>query len=433
MVAIFWLLFLMYIGLASLYTLTQTEPVDIQPWPILPTVPKELERTETACQATADCPPNHVCLGGTCIPQLLRGHECDPATGEWMSYERGGATFAICVCLNNQLITQKYFGANCDVNVGCGVHGHYIPERNACKCDPGYKAVGLTCQKVPVLEGECDSDEPLDGFHPDYPTKCVKRPCSFDALSGRPLKQARYDPDWGCVCDPRYGLFGVLLDGTNKKYLNSEGFDACASIFLKEPQSKLDVKLVTYFYLGKREPVSLIVFDNLKEEDLAPLFRGYGGQFMIGQSLWRFDYAQHYFKNNRYFRARTRHIEVTTIYRMEIVNEFKYIDYFKPTTCEAIPRFSEGRRNQRVDAYDVLYKSPVCLELDPTSIFYDRFIVNPQQLTFSKFPHFVRFNAFVLHFDARVGYERWTLDLDYPFNVDNYIAIETNVPVYPVP
>ena len=431
------------------YAATKTEKSKISPWPILSTTPKE-NLTNSDCKTSADCPPTHVCLGNHCIPKLSRISRCNPATGHWISYVYQGVTFAICVCSKPHLINQKYFGGNCDVEVGCGVHGRYLSDRKICECDPGYRPVNLMCQKLPAIEhknlNDCEPDEikvselkPHDGFHNDYiktlsPLKCVKRPCSFDALSGRPLKHAKFLNGWGCVCDPRYGLFGVVLEGANKKYLNSPGYDACASIFSEDPQDPIDVKLITYFYLGNREPVSLILFEQLNGDDLISPLKG-TTQIILGQKIWKYDFSQYFFDTNEKFRARTRHISSFYLFNIERVNEWLYVDDFSPAKCDEIPSFWQDRLNSRVDAYNILYKSPVC-RISPNDpkyrMFWNKVVVNPQHVTFKEFAHLHRFNAFVLHYDPSVGFERWTLDLDYAYKMNEYLSIDTNAPKYTI-
>lgn len=365
MLLAFWLLLFLYIGLTLLYMVTKTKQIQITPWPILSTAPTD-NQIKTSCKKHSDCPSTHVCLGNQCIPKLLRVSTCNAATGEWISYIFQGATFAICVCLKPHLLNQKYFGGNCDVNIGCGVHGQYLENKNVCQCDPGYKAVGLTCQKLPAMDylnlNPCGKDEiqvskikSLDGFHDDYiqslsSVKCVKRPCSFDALSGRPLKRGKFVDGWGCVCDPRYGLFGVVLDAKDKKYLKTPGFDACASIFNEDPQDPIEVKLVTYFYLNNREPVSIIYFMNLNEEedDLITPLKG-TKNVMIRQQLWPYDYAQYFFNENSTFRARTRYLSYFFLFNIETAYEWYYVNNFSPSPCHEIPDFWLDRLNVRAN------------------------------------------------------------------------------------
>ena len=450
MLIAFWLLLFLYVGLTLLFAATKREGIKISPWPILAITLKQ-DSINSSCNTNADCPSTHVCLGKQCIPKLSRASQCNPATGQWISYVYRGVTFAICVCLEPHLVNQKYFGGNCDVNVGCGIHGRYIQTTNICECDPGYKAVGLTCQKLPAIDfinlSPCGPDEiqvsqinPLDGFHNDYikklsSVKCVKRPCSFDALSGRPLKRGKFVEGWGCVCDPLYGLFGVVLEGKDKTYLNTPGFDACASIFTEDPQDPIDVKLITYFYLGHRDPLSMIFFQDLNERDLITPLKG-TSQIIMSQKNWQYDYAQYFFDSNPTFRARTRHISSVYFFvDIERVNEWLYVDNFSPANCDEIPNYWEDRLNPRVDVYNILYKSPVCRVVpnDPDHrMFWNKVVVNPQHVTFKNYTHLHRFNAFVLHYDARPGFKRWTLDLDHEYNINDYLNIETNAPKYDI-
>lgn len=442
-------LFFLYLGLTVLYAWTQPTPTPITPWPLLP-VPKALSSSAVHCQVDADCATHHVCLNQTCLPKLLRGGQCNPQTGQWISFRVKNIPFAICQCYNPDLMTQNYFGGDCQVNVGCGVHGQYNPQSQTCDCDPGYRHVvlaggRLTCQKVPVLEQiqVCQPDElpvkqlQTHGFHADYenqfvrPASCVKRPCSFDALSGRPLKHGRWDPQWGCVCDPTFGLFGVVLEGRQKKYLNTEGFDACASILVQDPPGPLPVQLITYFYLGFRDPVSMIRWDHLRDQDLIPLVRGQKGPVMIRQSRWRYDYAQHYLKHHRPFRARTRSVTVLNVFGTTRVNEWDYRENFAPLPCQQVadlwmPPFTQQK------VYRLLYENPVCSVHDTVAppLFQDRIIVNPQHFLLDdpNYEHLQRFNAFVLEYEATS--QRWTLDLKYPYQVRRYRVIPTNVPQY---
>lgn len=462
MVILYVLLLLLYVGLTGLYFWTQPQATAVPSWPQIGLPPRDPEKI-TTCSHDADCQdPHSVCLGSTCVPKLLRGEgECDPAHGQWISYAVKGGVFAVCVCTDDRLFSQKVFGGDCNVNVACGPHGRYVPlpggGGGTCDCDPGYVAApNLECQKVPLLEYmkslPCEQNElhvssirEEDGFHAEYlrrriaTQKCVKRPCSFDALSGRPLKYGKYKHNWGCVCDPKYGLFGVVLEGLDKKYLSSPGFDACASIFEKDPTEPIDVKLVTYFYLEKREPISLLLFDRLKDAaaaDLLPVFRergGGGGPLMLRQSLWRYDYAQHFFREHEHYHARTRKVYKDPMFGMEVIDEALYHDHFKPAYCSDTHRVWLAGHRDRVAAYLVLYKSPVCKIHDQDAnadpMFRGRTVVNPNHVTFQDYPELQRFNAFVLHYDAAVG--RWSLDLDYPFQTDLYRSINTNAPVYP--
>ncbi|GFT80798.1 uncharacterized protein TNCV_2714391 [Trichonephila clavipes] len=76
-----------------------------------------------------------------------------------------------------------------------------------------------------MMYKSCEPDEvhfsyiqPSDGFTDGYLRhhqikKCFKRPCTFDAFTGQPLKKAHYEEEVGCVCDQAFGQFGVRIEG----------------------------------------------------------------------------------------------------------------------------------------------------------------------------------------------------------------------------
>lgn len=448
----YFVLLLLYAGLTFLYVLSQAKPAHIPPWPLLPAVPEVVEQAKD-CWNDSECGPNEVCLGNTCVRKLLRGGKCNNLFGTWISFHLDHVPFAICACDSPQHFSQKLFGGDCNVSVACGAHGDFNLATNRCECDPGYRPSGLECIKLPALEHAkqlpCGADEfevPRtdlfqEGFHADYiarlsTSRCVKRPCSFDALTGRPLKHGRFEPGWGCVCDPRRGLFGVRLEGLNKKYLSTEGFDACASIFLYDPDWPISVKYVTYFYLGDRPPVSVILFDDVKDKFLVPLLKGKGGRFMITQSEWPYNYAQWFFKRNPSFRARTREIEEygnAWVPHMEYERNDVYENDFRPDLCKNAYFslvYQKGKLYKKL-AYKLLYSNPVCwVEAGDTRasrLFWGRVVVNPYHLTYRDFGDLPRFNALVLDYEADV-YRRWTLDLAYEYNIDTYRGFQTNAP-----
>lgn len=449
----YFVLLLLYAGLTFLYALTQAKPASIPPWPLLPDVPAASTQANR-CQADADCGPGEVCLGHTCVRKLLRGGQCNPATGRWISYLLQHVPVAICSCLDSQLYDQKLFGGDCNVSVACGQHGEYNPATRRCDCDPGYTAKGLECQKLPALDhakqlpcapGELEvrrANLAREGFHAGYIARlqslarCVKRPCTFDALTGRPLKHGRYEAGWGCVCDPRRGLFGVMLEGHQKKYLTTEGYDACASVFVRDPDWPVSVRYATYFYLGDRPPVSVILFDNLKDKFLVPLLKGRGGQFMITQSAWRHDYAQWFFTQNPSFRARTRRLDDygNAYYpHLEVERNHVYENDFRPDLCQNVHSFLQRHQGALYKklAFELLYSHPVCRveegDAKALPLFRGRVVVNPHHVTYQSHPDLPRFNAFVLSYEADV-YQRWTLDLGLEFNVDTYRGFPTNAP-----
>ncbi|GFR14663.1 uncharacterized protein TNCT_490081 [Trichonephila clavata] len=170
------------------------------------------------------------CMHGS--PQLLRGEECDPLTGEWTLVSIQGKSLVACICKYPDIIHQKHYGGNCDVDVTCQPYGHYNLHTQQCDCLEGFVAFHQpkpSCKKLPVVERmmyeSCDSDEvhfsyiqPSDVFIAGYlrrhqNKKGFKRPCTFDAFTGQPLKKARYEEGNGFVCDPALGQFGVRIEG----------------------------------------------------------------------------------------------------------------------------------------------------------------------------------------------------------------------------
>lgn len=450
------ILLYLYFCLILVYIATSPKPIDISPWGTLPAVPEALKPI-VHCQVDSDCESGHVCLSNTCVRKLLRGGKCRSTTGSWISYQLQNATFAVCVCHDDRIFSQKFFGGDCNVSVACGVHGKYDPATQSCHCDDRYKPVGLTCQKLAAMDYKnsqpaCEADElevaqsdlAREGFHADYiarlqSARCVKRPCSFDALTGRPLKRTRYEEGWGCVCDPRYGLFGVKLEGDNKRYLVSPGFDACASILIEEPNHPMSVQLVTYFYLRDRPPVSIILFEKVPKNYLTPFFLRKWYPFMITQSLWRYDFAQMFFQENGSFRARTRKV-ISNSYvsayspQTPYINNHVYVDKFRPTFCNFVYDIVKNAWPlHRETIYRMLYENPVCRvarnDAFAHPMFRERVVLNPNHLTFDKDDTLPFFNAFVLKFEAG-ALNRWTLDLDYAFDIDKYKAFRTNAPDY---
>lgn len=408
----FCIVFCLYVSLALLYVLAPAnKPTPIPPWPLLPFTTPEALPPIVHCQVDADCESNHLCLGSVCVRKLLRGGQCDPATGQWLSHVINHATFAVCTCLDPTLYTQKFFGGDCHVNVACGVHGTYNPITRACDCEPGYKPIGLAC---------------------------VKRPCTFDALTGRPLKRARYVKQWGCVCDPRYGLFGVQLEGHDLAYLSSPGYDACASIYVDEPALPMPVQVVTYFYLKNREPISMILFHDVKRADLMPLFQDTRDPFLLSQPLWRYDYAQAHFRQHPRIRARTRKVEGMSLFQtIRRISEHVYVDNYQPPACDWVDRLRASLTvvNEPM-AYKLLHEYPVCKVLinDPHAhpMFWNKVVVNPLHLTLEEKDHVPHYNAFALKYEG-VRLDRWTLELDYDYDIDRYRAFTTNAPDYAKP
>lgn len=455
LVSAYWILTLLYLGLIIYYVWMQQKENFIQAWPLLSPPPLAEEQNKT-CQVDKDCPAHHVCLGFRCVPKLLRGEDCNSETGgRWISYLYRKTNFAICACSKPDIFTQKLFGGNCDVNIACGSHGIYDMRKRTCACDPGFKpsSSGLDCEKLPVLEHmkmrPCDDTSELkvserpDLFHPDYlqklisdDVKCVKKPCNFDALTGKPITNAIYKSGWGCICDPRYGLFGVKIDN-EQKYTRDEGFDGCVGIFSREPATpSTHVDFYTYFYLEKRDPISFMVFHGLDPATvIAPLKERVsqsGGKLVMGQKKWSRDYAQYFFHRRRSVTVRKRQCYAHPAFPWyESCNEFVYKDKYIARNCKDTQKERKlFSFNTHAAAYTDLYAHPVCHiqdreeNVDPK--YWDTFVSNPIHLTYDPHPNLFRSNGFVLQYD--VTHSKWIVDYAPPYNFDLYKAIETNVP-----
>lgn len=427
------ILLILYIGLILFYIYTRKNPVSIPTWPLL-SADNSLKWDEIDCGKHDDCPSNHACINKKCVQKFLKDGTCQEESGQWQTFEIKGRFFAVCQCTDESLFTQPLFGADCTLSVACGTHGKYDTLTKKCECDPGYTEKDLQCRKMSVMEYQrtqpCAADENQVSellkspgpFHVDYVKSlqekdCVKNPCTFDILTGKPLpsKIAFYKNDWGCVCDPSYGLFGVQLVMNDKKYLiNEKGFDACASIFhdsLKEP---IDVKLITYFYIRNREPLSVILFENVPRDKLNPLFKNTKNSFMLSHTQWRYDFAQHFFSENL-IQLRIRKEDEPKSYRSVNRYYFEYYTDFHPPLCK-----EGGSKDMDLNlAYSVLYKNPICLAPSTDNMFGDRYIVRPEHVLYHKhIDDTPRYNAFVLEYDKDA--KRWSLDLDYPYNTDFY-------------
>ncbi|GFQ76153.1 uncharacterized protein TNCT_244211 [Trichonephila clavata] len=118
----FWILLLLYSFLLLLYAWQYPSP-SIQKWPLLAT--DDTSTPTVRCQDTNDCNAHHICLNQTCLPQLLRGEECDPLTGEWTLVSIQGKSLVACICKYPDFIHQKHYGGNCDVDVDVSPYGHY--------------------------------------------------------------------------------------------------------------------------------------------------------------------------------------------------------------------------------------------------------------------------------------------------------------------
>lgn len=450
-----WIYIFLYVLLMWAYAWHVPES-HVTPWNVLSPPPHHLYPTSTpldvTCSTTADCPDHHICFGGACVPVLLRGEECDPLTGSWSLQDVKGKTFAVCTCTNPHFITQKHFGGNCDVDVACGSRGR-LNANQQCDCDLGYTPVVLpfpTCKRQSALEtmndSPCEPDEvkldeirDSDGFHPDYlethkNKQCFKRPCTFDALSGRPIKYGRYEDGVGCACDPSRGLFGVRLDGIGN-YVRGPGYTACASILTREPEVPLTVDVVTYFYMLNKRPTSLVKFRNVSQTQLQKVFqRGSKSTFVVGQE-WPFDYAQYVFRNKVPYSARTRNCWDTSrasywggSIHDTTCSEWVYIDN-RMTYCRDISTHLKTGVIDRINYYTLLYGYPVCrIESDDDEVpepYRGRYVSNPFHMLLKRFPKYEKSNGLELSYREKDG---WNLDFAEPYNLNTYSLETSHVP-----
>lgn len=158
----YYVLLLLYAFLLLFHAWHYQQPT-IPRWPLL--IPETQHLTTTTCLQTSDCDAHHVCLNQVCVPKLLRGETCYPETGAWILSTHLGRTFAICNCNDHDLVTQKYFGGNCDEYVACQPHGLYDIYFRTCDCPPGYVSYDYKCKRMTAVEAinhyDCEKDEVL--------------------------------------------------------------------------------------------------------------------------------------------------------------------------------------------------------------------------------------------------------------------------------
>lgn len=443
MVIVYWILLTLYILLIFVYVSSKRDVRDIQPWPLLKEIDKPIP---TTCQRNEDCPMDYICMSNQCIPKLLREGTCN--FGDWISYVYKGGTFAICICRQPHIFGQKFLGGECDVLIACSGHGTF--KNDACQCDNGYfPGPNYTCLRKSVIDQmtTCAEDEievptESDGFHPDYLQKlrldnvrCVKRPCTFDAETQLPLKHGRYVENWGCLCDPRYGLYGVNLQGGHVPYLRGKGFDACANIYKGLDNIYItNVKMYTYYYLLNRPPISFIIFP-------------YQGKHVVVGQNWPANYFQ-YVLENETLTVRARFC-TTGIFNIitECIERFYEYPY-KIMDCSQVSHSRQydvmtkvinhetlkdyrvhGFFTQHQRVYASLYRFLVC-RITPTvkqanEMFMWRVVLQPNLLTVKDSPNLVRFNGLQMYYGKR----RWVVDEIDEYRVHEYRSMKTNAPI----
>lgn len=443
----------MYIFLIFLYVFSKPKSQPIKTWPHLPDILLDKPKP-SSCTSDKECPLDYKCLDNECIPKFLRGTQC--LLGEWKKDFYLGAVFAICTCKEPTIYNQKFYGGECNVLVACGEHGDFDPITKKCNCHLGYKeGPNYTCIISSVLEQiaarPCNSDElevsqisMNDGFHPDYiqklksqNLKCVRKPCTFDPNTGSKLTQGTYKSNWGCLCNPRYGLYGIHLN--NDKYLQGDGYDACASIYDTEALMPVSVKLFTYYYLGKRPPMAFIQFPLrgktvyvgqkwphnymqyvLDNEDISARIRycppGFQGTFYCVEKK----YVHSYSKSNCHYLLLNR---TDTFILDEYYRNEKYYMFVRYGNYSSLP--------EHVQAYLDMYAYPACritendiYKYNFDKMFSNRVILNPHLLTYPHKRNLFRTNGLLLKYDD----DRWHLDTEDGFDLGVYKNIETNAP-----
>lgn len=375
---------------------------------------RTLQNSQTShrsCLSDAECHDrNELCYRGACHPRLRRGDECDPATGEWTLTELNGQKWVACVCRYPDLVGQSHPGGNCDVDRVCGPIGHLKKTSThwECECPADYVSTRNPldgkphCAKMTVAErefkGPCRDDEldllnPVDArylkssYTARFPNiRCVKTPCSFDALTNKPLDHVLYIRNLGCVCNPRRGNVGVHIEN-HPDYIDVLGYNACVNIFERgEPSHDWsDVTLYTYYYLYDKKPMSFITFSNLPPDAVAEPFRE---ALLASKSLqieenWPYDYTQHVLRNQDQYVVRVPIPSYCGIPHVSIHNPDKcrenYNVDFEIEKCKDI--FQRFRKNPNA----VFFQYPVCRvepgDLKSTDVYDRKVISNPLHIT----------------------------------------------------
>ncbi|GFR10757.1 uncharacterized protein TNCT_316291 [Trichonephila clavata] len=436
----YWILLLLYSLLLLLYAWQYPSPT-LSKWPLL--MADDSTTPTVRCQDTHDCDAHHICLNQTCLPQLLRGEECDPLTGDWTLVSIQGKSLVACICKYPDFIHQKHYGGNCDVDVTCQPYGHYNVHTKQCDCLEGFVPLNQPkpkCQKLPVVERmmyrSCDSDEvhfsdiqPSDGFTAGYlrrhqNKKCFKRPCTFDAFTSQPLKKARYEKGIGCVCDPALGQFGVRIEGLSD-YVRGPGYNACASVFQTPLEKPIPVQVVTYFYLMQQPAVSFLQYDNIQASQvIAPLSSFIqGGTLQVGQEF-PYDYMQAFFRQRHPFTAQVRQFNFNETFYAKYPPTFTR----KPNQMEWCRFMSRHLKDNFLPsewAFNLLYTFPACYigkkDQDAPEPFRGRYVSNPLHFTYGAYGEHPRYNG------LRLKHERgdWTLDFAPEYDIDTYRSLAT--------
>lgn len=369
------------------------------------------------CKVNADCNNNELCVKDKCIPTYRGTSYCNSFWGSWVVEKINGVDYVKCTCLYPNVMSQKFEGADCDVDVACATNGQLKSRfiQNIldaeCECKKGYIAVKtprLGCKKLLPFEHNktvCDDTEihisKAGGvFHPDYlrtlppSVQCLKKPCSYNVFNDSFLKHSKFDPNYGCICDPRYGNIGVKFDTTNN-YLITDGYDACANIFEKEAIHSQKVSLYTYFYILDKEPKSFIQYTNIEKDLLVKQLQNFVKSENIQISeIWPYNYSQYIFENSD-FHIHTRECEERTFLFIEYCNEQIMRKNHMIDCHQILDTIPQDSKNQHLKTYALLYKYPVCkyTSSNMKGMYRNRYILNPYFLSFKEQKSLLRTNG----------------------------------------
>lgn len=387
------------------------------------------------CISNSDCNNDEKCFQNKCYPTFRGTNYCNPLTGTWVLEDLKGKQYLKCTCLYPNIVSQKFEGANCDLDIACPPFGQlnsiFIQDMSEarCICKKGYKSVTtprLGCEKFLPSEVEksvCDSDEihisqASNVFHSEYlnnlpaAKRCLKNPCSYNIFNGEPLLNTKFDSKYGCVCNPTYGNFGIKFDSQNLgKYLITDGYDACANIFKSPPKKSISIHLFTYFYINGDKPVSFIQFSNLSSHQLIPELQRYVKNKNLQVSeIWPYNFSQYIFENEWYM-VHTRECFLVTFFQIEECHE-RIMKWNHTIECDKIiDTVNENTSNRHFQTYALLYKYPVCkyTSSEFSDLYKNWHILNPYFLSFKEYPQLARSNGIEMFYATEMS--RWEVSL----------------------
>lgn len=440
---IVWLLVFFYLFLLIIYLRPTKKP----PFQKLSVHFPEYKYPSQACSESSECNNNEMCFQNKCYPTYRGTRHCNLKTGTWILIQVHDQQFLKCTCLYPRLITQRSDGGNCDVDLACGPYGRIRLMPNVqdsyCECTKGYKSVTYPKIQCTLLlpsektEPTCAENEmtviEARGIyslqylnHLPHTVTCIKKPCSFNVLNGKPLKHAKWNKDYGCVCNPTYGHFGIRLENTETDYIETPGYNACASVFENEPTVPMHIKLFTYFYILGKPPVSFIQFPKLPLNQLVPEFKktAPAGPYIPLQieEMWPNNYMQYVFEHENYI-----------VHTRDCWHDMKWIFYTcnekiwkrkQMNHCHTVWWLAaKYAKNEHLHTYKLLYHNPVCKykyfegQSEEDKLMYDnRYILNPYFILHKNHPELVRSNGLQLYYNTD---GEWEVSLAHT-NFDRY-------------